>query len=216
MTLTIDIVSDVVCPWCYIGASRLEAVLAETGASDAVVRYHPFFLDPSVPPEGRDIVAWLRSRYGRDPTPMFARVEAEARKGGLALDLSRQRMTYRTERAHALLAAADERGTQRALAKALFAAHFDQALNISDPEVLADIGVGHGCTRDEALAIVTEPSVLDDVRRAAEHASAQGISGVPFFVMSGPSDRFALSGAQPLDVFRQALRQLDSGSPGVS
>lgn len=216
MSIRIDIVSDVVCPWCYIGATRLERALADAGKADAEVYFHPFFLDPSTPPEGRDIAAWLRTRYGRDPGPMFARVEAEARSGGLALDLSRQPRAYPSIRAHALIAAAAERGTQRALALALFAANFDQGVAIADPEVVAEIGARHGFTRDEARAIVTDEAHLDDVRRAAEHAASEGISGVPFFIMSGPSDRFAMSGAQPLEVFAAALARLDSPSSDVS
>lgn len=210
MAVTIDIVSDVVCPWCYIGATRLERVLAETGTA-ATVRFHPFFLDPSTPPEGRNISAWLRERYRRDPAPMFARVEAEARSGGLELDLSRQPMAYPTARAHALMAAAEPLGTQRAMARDLFATYFDQGKDITDPEVLADVGERHGLTRDQVREAVTDPARLAEVTQLAQHASAQGIGGVPFFVFGRDADdaeRFALSGAQPLEVFRQAIAEL--------
>src|SRR5436190_20748908 len=131
--LRIDVVSDVVCPWCYIGADRLEKAIASLELGGRVeVTYHPFLLRPDAPDSGADLHEELRRKYGADPQQLFARVEAAARESGLELDLSKQRLTYPTVRAHTLLRHAKAKGTQQALAKALFEAHFVAAHNIAD------------------------------------------------------------------------------------
>jgi len=206
-TLSIDLFSDVVCPWCHIGTAQLDTALARLAAEDGVtatVTYHPFLLDPSTPPEGVDLVARLRSKYGADPRTMFARVEQAGRNAGLALDFTRVTRTWPTDAAHTLLRHALGRGTQRALAKALFAAHFDEARNIADPDVLAEIAARHGFTVDEARALASDDEERATTRRLATTATARGIRGVPFFVFD---QRLALSGAQPPDVLVAAARE---------
>lgn len=201
--IQIDVVTDIVCPWCFIGVVRLHKVLAEAGI-EAKILHHPFFLDPDVPPEGIDVAEKLRKRFGGDPSAMFARVEAEARKSGIALDLSKQPRQRPTAAAHTLIRHALEKGTQDALATALFEAHFLHARNVADPEVLAEIGSKFGFTADEARQLVTDATELDITRQEAAAAAQGGISGVPFFVFNR---RLALSGCQPEDVFHQALAQ---------
>jgi predicted DsbA family dithiol-disulfide isomerase len=123
--LEIDVYADVVCPWCFIGSRRLESVLGSLpGTPTAAVRHHPYILHPDAPPEGIDLQAMLRSRYGTDPSRVFERVEAAARESGIPLDLSKQRKVYSTVAAHTLLRHAQAKGTQRALLDALFAAYF--------------------------------------------------------------------------------------------
>src|SRR5580658_347341 len=118
--LSIDIVSDVICPWCFIGARRLDQALASlTEPITAEVSFHPFLLDPKTPPEGADLRERLRAKYGVDPERMFARVEAAARESGIPLDFSKVRRTPSTVAAHTLLDAAYPKGTQHALAGAL-------------------------------------------------------------------------------------------------
>jgi predicted DsbA family dithiol-disulfide isomerase len=200
--VTIDVYADVVCPWCYIGTERLEQVLAAHAGAPPVVRYRPFLLQPDTPDDGVDIPAMLRRKYGADPQQMFARVEAAARDSGQTLDLARQPRMYPTERAHTLLRHAEARGTQRALARALYRANFDEGRNIADPDVLAALAADHGFTADEARALVTSPAELAATGAAVEDARRLGIRGVPFFVFNG---RVAVSGAQPVAVLRDAL-----------
>ena len=109
--------------------------------SDAPARvtHHPFLLDPNTPPEGDDIPARLRRKYGVPPEQLWARLEAEARKSDLELDLSKQRWSYPTARAHTLIRHAAAKGTQRALVRALYRAYFQDARNINDTAVLAEI-----------------------------------------------------------------------------
>ena len=206
--IQIDVVTDIVCPWCFIGVVRLHKVLADAGI-EARILHHPFFLDPDVPPDGIDVAEKLRKRFGGDPAAMFARVEAEARKSGIPLDLSKQPRQRPTAAAHTLIRHALAKGTQDALATALFEAHFLQALNIADPDALAEITARHGFAADETRRLATDAAELEITRQEAAAAAQGGISGVPFFVFNR---RLALSGCQPEDVFQQALAQSASTS----
>jgi predicted DsbA family dithiol-disulfide isomerase len=204
-SITVDLFSDFVCPWCFIGSTRLEQAL-EGLANDvtAEVCYHPFFLDPTVPPEGVSIHEKLRKKYGVDPRQLWGRVEAAARESGIPLDLSRQPMMYPTAAAHTLVRHADAKGTQRALASALFQAYFLDAVNISDVGTLAGIAERHGFTRAEATELATAEPELELTREEAISAAQGGIRGVPFFVFAG---QLAVSGAQSVDVLQAAIRQ---------
>ena len=202
--LSIDLYADVVCPWCFVGSERLERVLAEPSLAGATVTYHPFMLDPATPPEGIDIPSMLQRKYGVDPRQLWARLEEQARDAGITLDLSRQRRSYPTERAHTLIRHAHAKGTQRALVRALFRANFLDARDISDPAVLAEVASAHGFTAEETTRIVTDEAQLRLTRRAAEVAVANGIDGVPFFVFN---QKLAVGGAQPESVLREAIAQ---------
>ena len=202
-TLSIDLFTDIVCPWCFLGNERLERVLAASGRQ-AVVSHHPFLLDPQTPPEGTDIPAMIRSKYGVDPHRVWSRLEAEARKSGIDLDLSRVRYAYPTVRAHTLVRHAADKGTQRALVRDLFRANFLDAKNISDLEELTRIAVRHGFTAAEVSRFLDDERELAITRQDAAEAAASGITGVPFYVLD---QRFAISGAQSEDVLRAAIER---------
>lgn len=206
--MTIDVFSDVVCPWCFIGTQRLEQVLAAKKL-DAEVTYRTFLLDPSTPEAGRNVPEMLRKKYGADPAKMWARVEGEARKSNIALDLSKQPMMYPTIRAHTLLRHAVPLGTQRALAKALFEAYFVDARNIADPTVLVGLAAAHGFTKERAAELLADENELAITRKEQEVPRELGITGAPFFIFNR---KFAVSGAQPEDVFRQILDEVTAQS----
>jgi predicted DsbA family dithiol-disulfide isomerase len=204
-SITIDLFSDFVCPWCFIGGERLEQALAGLASEvSAEVTYHPFFLDPTVPPEGVSIPQMLRKKYGVDPKQLWSRAEAAARDSGITLDLSLQPMMYRTSAAHTLMRHAEAKGTQRAFAAALFRKYFLDAANIAEPAVLADVAEQHGFTREEALTLATSEAELELSSEAAISAAQGGIRGVPFFVFDG---KVAVSGAQSVSVLQAAIRQ---------
>ena len=209
--LTIDVYSDIACPWCFIGTRRLASVLEEIGPEVEVeVRHHPYLLNPGAPPEGVDLQGILRERYGADPRPMFARVEAAAREAGIPLDLSVQPFAYDTTAAHSLLRHASERGTQEELTEALFVAYFLEGRNVSDPAVLTDVATRYGFTAEEVERIAGDESEIALTRLEAGNAAREGVRGVPFFILN---NRFALSGAQPPEVFRHAIgRSLEAES----
>jgi len=204
-TLKIDVFTDVVCPWCLVGSARLDKAIAELPADVVVeVENHPFYLDPNVPAEGVDVADMLRQKYGREPAEMWARVEGEAGKAGITLDLSRQPRMFRTAKAHTLTRLAKPLGTQHALANAIAAAYFLEQRQVNDDAVLADLAAEHGFDRAEALRLINDPTELAITEQAAREAAGQGISGVPFFVFG---EKYALSGAQPQEVFGMALEK---------
>jgi predicted DsbA family dithiol-disulfide isomerase len=202
--LVIDLFSDVVCPWCFVGNERLERVLAARppGERPIAVAYHPFMLDPDTPAEGKDIPAMLERKYGVDPRRLWARLEAEARKAELDLDLSKQRFSYPTARAHTLVRHAAAKGTARALVRDLFRANFIDARNINDVDVLAEVAARHGFDAAESARLLTDESELERTRAEAAEAAAGGIQGVPFFVFD---QRLAVSGAQQEEVLARAI-----------
>lgn len=204
--LKIDVFTDVVCPWCLVGSARLDQALARLPEDiDVVVENHPFYLDPTVPAEGVDVAEMLAAKYGRDPKEMWERVESEAAKAGIALDLSKQPRMFNTAKAHTLTRLSLANGNQHELANAIAEAYFLGHQQINDDNVLADIAVAHGWDRGDALDAINDEHELSITAQLAQDASAQGIRGVPFFVFGG---KYALSGAQPDAVFTQALDKI--------
>ena len=201
--VAIDLFTDIVCPWCFLGNERLERVLA-AGGQAATVSHHPFLLDPQTPPEGKDIPAMLRQKYGVEPKQVWGRLEAEARKSGIEVDLSKVRYAYPTLRAHTLIRSAAAKGTQRALVRDLFRANFLEARNINDLDVLTEIALRHGFLADEVAGLLADERELAATRADAAQASASGITGVPFYVLD---QRYAISGAQQEEVLRAAIER---------
>ena len=201
--IKVDLFTDSVCPWCLVGSERLDQAIAALPDGVVVeVENHPFYLDPDTPPEGVAVADMLREKYGRDPKEIWARVEAEADKSGIALDLSKQPRSYPTAKGHTLVRLAKAKGTQHGLANAIAKAYFLDHQLINDDEVLAGIATGFGFTRQEALAVLQDKAALKITHELAIAAAQQGIQGVPFFVFN---NKFAMSGCQSQDVFGRAL-----------
>lgn len=204
-TLKIDVFTDVVCPWCLVGSARLDQALAKLPEDvDVVVENHPFYLDPTVPPEGVDVGEMLKAKYGRDPKEMWARVEGEAKKAGIDLDLSQQPRMFNTAKAHTITRLSKPNGNQHELANAIAEAYFLDHLQINDDNTLADVAVKFGWDRGDALDAMNDANELSITEQLATSAAQQGIRGVPFFVFG---EKYALSGAQPDEVFAQALEK---------
>lgn len=203
--LKIDVFTDVVCPWCIVGSARLDnAVAALPEDIDIVIENHPFYLDPNTPAEGVVVADMLREKYGKDPREMWERVESEALKAGVELDLSKQPRMFPTKKAHTITRLAKPLGIQHELANAIANAYFLEHRQIFDDNVLADIAVEFGFDRGDALDAMNDENELAITEQLATDAAAQGIRGVPFFIFGG---KYALSGAQPAEVFERALAQ---------
>jgi len=157
-----------------------------------------------VPPEGVDVGEMLRTKYGRDPKEMWERVEGEARKAGIALDLSQQPRMFNTAKAHTITRLSKPNGNQHELANAIADAYFLEHRQINDDNVLADIAAEFGWDRGDALDAMNDADLLQATEQLAKDAAQQGIRGVPFFVFG---EKYALSGAQPDEVFDQALQK---------
>jgi len=203
----IEVWSDVVCPWCYIGKRRLESALAEF-PHDVEVVWRSFQLDPGAPVVPTETVAEsLGRKYGGGPEAgarMIDNVEAVAAEEGLIYRLhSAQRAN--TVDAHRLLHLALEQGgpaLQGAVKEALLAAYFTDARNVADHAELRDIAVGAGVDAERVDAVLASGEYRDEVYADIEQAQAYGASGVPFFVID---KKYGVSGAQPADTFRQVL-----------
>jgi len=205
-TLKIDVFTDVVCPWCLVGSVRLDkAIAALPDDIEVIVENHPFYLDASTPKEGVVVADMLRERYGKEPREMWERVEGEARKSGIDLDLSQQPRMFPTAKAHTITRLARPNGNQHELANAIAEAYFLGHRQINDDNVLADIAVEFGFDRGDALDAMNDAHELGITEQLATQAAQQGIRGVPFFVFG---EKYALSGAQPQEVFEQALDKI--------
>lgn len=198
----IDLAVDLVCPWCLIGEARLSRALAMRPELEATVTVRPFLLDPSVPPEGRDLREWLGRRYGKAPDEMFGRVESVAREVGIPLDFAKVRRIPNTLGGHVLIAHAKAKGTQTTLTKALFDAYFLEGADLSITDELAKVAVHHGFERDEVRTLVEDEAERDRIRDEAGALGRKGVSGVPFFVFGGTH---ALSGAHPEETILRAI-----------
>lgn len=203
--LKIDVFTDVVCPWCLVGSARLDKAIADLPDDiDVIVENHPFYLDPNTPAEGVIVADMLREKYGREPKEMWERVESEALKAGVVLDLSQQPRMFPTKKAHTITRLAKPLGIQHELANAIANAYFLEHRQINDDNVLADIAVEFGFDRGDAIDAMNDENELAITEQLATDAAAQGIRGVPFFVFG---EKYALSGAQPDEVFARALAQ---------
>ncbi|MGH8736133.1 MAG: DsbA family oxidoreductase [Burkholderiales bacterium] len=205
-TVAIEIVSDVICPWCFIGKRRLEKALALLGDEVEVeVAWLPFQLNPGMPAEGIARADYRRAKFGEERSrELDARVAAEAAGEGLAFALERQARTPNTFAAHQLIELAQEQGAGEAVVEALFGAYFEQARDIGDRGVLSGIAAECGVRAD---ALEARWGAEADRRRLAqleEQMKALGISGVPTFIFGR---RLAVSGAQAPEALAAAIRE---------
>ena len=211
--LNIDIVSDVVCPWCYIGKRHVEQAILQWQQRhpDAVVnvRWHPFQLNPDLPLEGTDRKGYLEAKFGgpQRAKEIYARVAAAGRNAGLELNFDGILKQPNTLAAHALIAyaqTADEGAHGDAVAERLFKAYFVDGEFIGDLDVLVAIAAECGLDADATRAVLSERATLDQIAAQDVNVRKQGITGVPFFIFN---EKVALSGAQPPDVLLDAMEK---------
>jgi predicted DsbA family dithiol-disulfide isomerase len=193
----IDVVSDVVCPWCYIGKRHLEAALAtleETGQPRPVVQWHPYELNPDLPGEGVDRREYLERKFGGPAraAQVYERVRRAGTQAGIAFDFERIERQPNTRAAHRLIAWAQGRGDAEPVVERLFRAYFVDGRFVGANEVLAEIRTRRARRRRD-MRSPSEVSI-GEIAEAEERAASLGINGVPFFIVDS---RYGLSGAQP-------------------
>jgi predicted DsbA family dithiol-disulfide isomerase len=204
-TLTIDVVSDVVCPWCYLGEKRLEAALAEE-VEPLAVRWRPYQLDPTIPEGGIDRAEYMARKFGRDGRlqtihDSLVRLGAEV---GLSFAFDRIKRAPNTLDAHRLIRWAASAGAQGKVVDRLFSAYFVDGCDVGDRSVLVEIASECGLDGVIVEKLIAEGADVDLVRKEIAHAQALGISGVPFFIFA---DRLAVPGAQDVSLLRRAIAQ---------
>ncbi|HZC04274.1 MAG TPA: DsbA family oxidoreductase [Ktedonobacterales bacterium] len=205
--MNVEIWSDVVCPWCYIGKRRFEKALAQFAHRDAVnVRFRSFELDPHAPETYPGTLnEMLAAKMGMTPqraAQMNARVAGLAAEEGLDYHLDQAR-PGNTFKAHRLLHLARQQGIQEQVKERLMRAYFTEGQPIGETGTLVEIAADAGLDADAARAALAEDDFSDEVRADEERAAAFGISGVPFVVID---ERYGVSGAQPTEVFLNALQ----------
>lgn len=216
-TLTIDIYSDVMCPWCLIGYGQLSKALAQLdGEIAAEIRWRPFELNPDMPLAGEPQEAHLQRKYGRsaaEGAQVRGQMKAIAEGAGVSLTYEGDgeappAMMWNTRDCHKLLAFALERAgpqVQTALKIALFGAHFNQRAPLADRDVLLDIAAGAGLHRAAAKAALDDPNLEARVLAEEHQAWDMNISGVPAMIVNG---KFLIPGAQAPEVYVNALRRV--------
>jgi predicted DsbA family dithiol-disulfide isomerase len=215
--LTIDIWSDVMCPWCLIGYGQLTKALGQLdGEIAADIRWRPFELNPNMPPEGEEQEAHLQRKYGRsaaEGAEVRGRMKAIAEEAGVSLSWEGEgdpppAMMWNTRDCHKLLAfALEEAGpqVQTALKLALFRAHFNERRNLGDRTELLDIAASVGIHREAARAALGNPDLEALVLAEEAQAWDMNISGVPAMIVNG---KFLIPGAQAPEVYVNALRRV--------
>ena len=201
--MRIDVYADIACPWCYVGERRLENALSAFPDLEVEWHWHAFQLQPQMPPRGVEWQSFIVQKFGgaRQRDAAFAHVIESGRLEGIAFDFDNMPVAPNTVSAHRLVLMARASGAGQAVAEALFKAYFTDALDITDPAILEQIGAAHGLT--DVSAMLESDLYVADVRDAQLEASRLGVTGVPFIVFD---QRYALSGAQPLEVFQRAIR----------
>jgi predicted DsbA family dithiol-disulfide isomerase len=211
MGLHVDVISDVICPWCFIGKRRLEKAVAALGGP-VRVRWLPFQLNPAMPKEGVSRREYRTKKFGswERSQELDAGVIAVGQSEGIHFAFDRIERTPNTLDAHRLIGLAGKRGIQDAVVEALFRAYFTEGRDISNRQMLLDVVAEAGLDRDEAEALLNSDDGLEAIKDTDAVARQFRVEGVPFFIVNGT---FTLSGAQQPDAFLAVFRQA-TGSKG--
>jgi predicted DsbA family dithiol-disulfide isomerase len=203
--ISVDVVSDVVCPWCYVGKRKLERALDELKRREPgleiIVRWHPFELNPELPAEGIPRRAYLEAKFGAS-VGVHTRVRAVGSSVGIDFDFERIDVQPNTRDAHRLIAWAQSVGDAEPLVEKLFRAYFVEGKRLSDPGELAAIAEGTGFDRAAAQALLASDRLRAEVEAEYREAQAAGITAVPFFIFNG---RTAVSGAHDPPALLEAI-----------
>lgn len=208
--LTIDVISDVVCPWCFVGKRQLEQALdrfkqAYPDQPAPTVRWHPFQLNPDLPAEGISRDQYLQKKFGTpDGGGVYDRVKQAADDVGLDLNMDDIQRQPNTVRAHAVISLSKEQ-TQDAVVEALFEAYFKQGRDLTDDATLIEVAREGGIPEPAIEAAISDESVHETIRRADSSARDLGVQGVPFFIFN---QKLAVSGAAGADTLMQAAEKV--------
>jgi predicted DsbA family dithiol-disulfide isomerase len=213
MALRIDIFSDFICPWCYIGKQRLSRALVQLGAeSQADVHWLSFQLNPAMPREGMDRKAYRTAKFGSwaHSQALDAQVADAGIAEGIRFDFDRMTRTPNTLMAHRLAAVGRQQSVEGFIVERLFQAYFEEGRDIGSIDVLVAIAVESGIDGEQAQQYLESDETVHAVEREEARARKLGITGVPFFVIN---DAYAVSGAQPAEVLAASFRKALDKAP---
>lgn len=209
MSVKLDILSDPICPWCYIGKTQLDRALEAAGDHPFVVEWHPFQLNPDMPEGGMDRRDYLERKFGGKDNAVktYAQIAEHAENIGLDVDLGAIKRTPNTVNAHRLIHWAGIEQKQNAIVNALFKAYFKEGRDIGDIEVLADLADSVGMD----AAVVTRLLKTDEdkslIGERDSHSREMGVTSVPTFIVGG---RHAVPGAQPPELWAKVIEDINA------
>ena len=208
-TVKLDILSDPICPWCYIGKTNLDKALASVPAHPFVIEWHPFQLNPDMPEGGMDRREYLERKFGgkEGAVKAYAPVVEHAEKAGLNINFEAMKRTPNTLDAHRLIHWAGIEGKQNDVVDALFDAYFVQGRDIGDHEVLADIADSVGMDAAVVLKLLKSDADRDDIRKRDAHSREMGVNSVPTFIVA---NQHAVPGAQQPELWAQVIDEIMS------
>jgi len=208
---TLDIISDPICPWCYIGKVKLDRALAQRPDHGLDIFWRPFQLNPDMPAEGMDRMTYLETKFGgpERAKEIYGRIEDAAAAAGLTVDFAKIKRTPNTFDAHRLIRWARTHELQQPVMDSLFTRYFERGEDIGDRKVLLDVGTEAGLDTKWLTRLYDEDADRDVVTKEEASARQMGISGVPTFILG---EKYALSGAQEAETWLDALDRLSQNA----
>jgi len=205
--IKLDILSDPICPWCYIGKTWLDRALERHPDHPFAIEWHPFQLNPDMPAGGLDRRTYLEAKFGgkQKAAAVYAKIAEAAEAAGLAIDWGRIARTPNTLDAHRLIHWAGIEGRQTAVVSALFRAYFIEGRDIGEAGVLADIAARAGLDAEMIRALLQGEADRDEIAARDAHARDRGVTGVPTFVVA---NQYVLTGAQPTELWERVIAEL--------
>jgi predicted DsbA family dithiol-disulfide isomerase len=206
MMIRLDIFSDPVCPWCYIGKANLDRALEAHADHPFRIEWHPFQLNPDMPAEGVDKHDYLAAKFGEERlVQMHLRLKEASRAAGTEIDPDTPRRMPNTLNAHRLIHWAGLEGRQTAVVSAIMRAYWREGRDIGNAAVLADIAAAAGMDRAVTARLLASDADADDIRARDSDARAKGVSAVPTFLIA---QHYVVSGAQPPEVWSRVIEEL--------
>ena len=205
-TVKLDILSDPICPWCYIGKTLLDRALAERPGHPFVIEWHPFQLNPDMPREGMDRREYLVSKFGEETADkVYGQIAERAKAEGVAADFTQITRTPNTLNAHRLIHWAGLEQVQGKVVDALFTANFRDGRDIGDTEVLADIADSAGMDAAVVRRLLASDADEEAIRERDAHSRKMGVNSVPTFIVA---QQHAVPGAQPVELWLQVIDEI--------
>ncbi|MFV0491571.1 MAG: DsbA family oxidoreductase [Pseudorhodobacter sp.] len=205
--IRLDIFSDPVCPWCYIGKARLDRALESRPDHPFEIQWHPFQLNPEMPPDGMDRRSYLEAKFGgkAGAVAAYTPVAEAARETGLEINFEAMNRMPNTLNAHRLIHWAGLEGRQNAVVDALFRAYFRDGKDIGDTGTLADIATSCGMDHDTAARLLASGADRDDLMARDLDARKKGVTAVPTYLIA---QKYVVSGAQPVELWQKAIDEI--------
>lgn len=205
-TISVDVISDVVCPWCYIGKRRLESALESLKEEHHIeVTYHPFQLDPSVPIEGYDFQEYMENRFGAGFAQKSKQVEQVAESVGLDFNFEELPKSINTFNLHRFIQISGEEGIQAEVKEALMDAYFVKRIDLTNPENIVNLFGQFGWSSEKTLEILHSDRGADAVKEEINYYKQMGVNSVPFYVIN---NKYGIAGAQPAEAFIQTITKV--------